>query len=239
METPRTGSTAIASELCSKYDGKSILHKHANYDDFRRIVGDDLYNFFVFAGVRNPLDDAVSVYWKLKSNHKSKYTDPKHWLENGGSVTKRERRVFRFVQTSGSSFYDFLKFYYRMPYVSRINLNAPYCHYIIRYESLQADFDAVLSQLDLNKIRDIPVRNPTKHKPAWQQYYTDKCVQAYSAKVFAPFMREWDYRFPSKSFRKYISPVYFPLYELAKTTRGIYSRMVSHGLLVMIDRAPL
>jgi hypothetical protein len=75
VELPRTGSTAIRHELRELYDGTPILHKHSTYDEFRRQASVAELQYFVFSTVRNPLDDAVSRYFKLKTDHNLRFSN--------------------------------------------------------------------------------------------------------------------------------------------------------------------
>ena len=71
-----TGSSAIAKELCLNYQGEKYkkLRKHALYSSFLKVASDEEKNFFVFTSIRNPLDKLVSIYIKIKNNHRDRYT---------------------------------------------------------------------------------------------------------------------------------------------------------------------
>jgi hypothetical protein len=60
VELPLTASTAISRELRANYGGEKILFKHATYQDFLRVANTHEREYFVFSGLRNPLDKAVS-----------------------------------------------------------------------------------------------------------------------------------------------------------------------------------
>src|SRR4051812_19495236 len=89
-----TGSTAISSELCELYDGKKILNKHSRYHEFLKIATEEQKKYFVFSCIRNPMDMVVSAYMKFKTNHQGKYTDPKEWRENGGTIRQKNLRLY-------------------------------------------------------------------------------------------------------------------------------------------------
>ena len=76
VELPRTGSTAISRELVQNYEGAHILWKHATYQDFLKVAKPEEKEYFVFSGIRNPLDDAVSRYFKIMTDHRERFTDP-------------------------------------------------------------------------------------------------------------------------------------------------------------------
>ena len=63
----KTASSAVAAELCENYAGEMILKKHSTIAEFRRQATEDEKSYFTFAGVRNPLDVAVSRYEELES----------------------------------------------------------------------------------------------------------------------------------------------------------------------------
>ena len=76
VEIPLTASYAIRHELCEYYGGVPILHKHASFPDFLQIAAPHERDYFVFATVRNPLDETVSRYCKLRCDHKGTFSDP-------------------------------------------------------------------------------------------------------------------------------------------------------------------
>ena len=113
VEIPRTASTAIATELCLNYDGQKILHKHSLYPEFLRIANDEEKTYFVFAGVRNPLDVIVGRYFKLKNDHKGIYTNPKFWRKNGGWLSSKDLEKFNWLKDTNADFPAFFKKYYK------------------------------------------------------------------------------------------------------------------------------
>ena len=197
LQTPHTASTAIANELCKFYNGESILRKHANYLEFKRMSNSKEKNYFVFSTVRNPLDEATSIYTKYLTNHKSNYTDIKKRLENGGWVSKKHIRRYLFTQNKENDFGDFLKKFFSHPYISVIEVNKKYCDYIMRYENIQNDFSNVLKLLDLKEVRPLPVLNKTENKSHYLHYYKDDDTIKHAIKISGPFMKEWGYSFPS------------------------------------------
>lgn len=236
LATPRTASTAIISELIKSYDGISILEKHSNYHEFFRYANKDQKNYFVFAGIRHPLDETVSLYEKLRTNHEGAYTNLNEWVENGGWVTKRMRNMFKFVNNPKNDFFDFLQKYYRFPYSSRIDINAKYCDYIIRYETINEDFTEVLNKIRLKKKRNLPIINKTREKKNFWRYFDNKKILKYCLKIFGPYMEKWGYEFNNdhKMFN-YLSNYYRIFYKIIVKFRAIHSRMVSYNLQNLID----
>ncbi|MDA8962192.1 hypothetical protein N9H37_02440 [Congregibacter sp.] len=228
IETPHTGSTAISAELKRHYGGQEILHKHANFHEFKKIATQAQSDYFVFAGVRNPLDEAQSLYFKFLTNHKKNYTDPAKALENGGWVTKRKRQIFKLVQGT-QDFTLFVESFYGFVYTSNININKKHCDYILRFESLSSDFLEVLRQVGASPVRALPVINKTQEKES-----ANFCMSAATykrlLKCFGPFMREWGYDFPEE-YSSTVSRSDLVVYWAAKLARGFYSEYVKEGPL--------
>ena len=223
IETPRTASSAISAELRENYAGVKILHKHANYPDIPKSIRRELGDYVVFAGVRNPLDDAASLFQKLLTNHKGAYSDPTQWVENGGWVNSRLRRLFRLVHSPRATFLGFLKHAFPQTYCSRICINKRHCDAFIRFENLQADFTSVLNFIGLPQKREIPQRNVTAGKKTYSEYFDESAeTRLQIAKTFGPFMIEWGYIERGDPLFELVSRTDFLKYELIKSLMRPY-----------------
>lgn len=229
LETPHTGSTAISKELVENYGGKKILHKHANYHEFLKIATNKQKKYFVFAGVRDPLDEAVSLYNKFLGDHKSNYTDPRKLLKNGGWVTERKIKIYELVQST-KDFEAFLKGFYTRVYTNNINVNKNRCDYIMRFERLDKDFSKALKELGIKKKRPLPIVNKTKNKSGFASYYKGGSID-YAVKIFSPFMKEWSYEFPKEWGSVKTSAYGRFIYSANKAGRTAYSKYVKEGPL--------
>jgi hypothetical protein len=196
IENPHSASTAISRELCEKYDGKTILHKHAIYHEFKRNANAQELNYFTFACIRNPLDEAVSLYYKLKSNHKGKYTNPKRLAKYGGSVTKWELKKYKFIKDNNADFTEFCKRFYNLPYGSIIELSAKHCDFIMRFENLQDDFSEALRLIGVEQKRSLPQQNKTDEKEADFLSYVRPEIYNKTKRIFGPFMKKHGYDLP-------------------------------------------
>jgi len=196
VEVPQTGSVAISHELCDYYDGQTILEKHSFYSDFLKIASPEEKRYFVFAGVRNPLDDTVTWYYKLKTNYGQEFTDP----------DKRKRikllrkfigtRMFEDIHEAAMDFQTYFVKYYKFPYNNFASMIYGRYDYLIRFENLQEDFTRVLQLLGLEQKRLLPVRNWTKERGKnFLSYYTPEIIPR-AKRVFGPFMKQWGYQFP-------------------------------------------
>ncbi|HMQ51118.1 MAG TPA: sulfotransferase family 2 domain-containing protein [Anaerolineae bacterium] len=196
ISVPHTACTTIRRELCEFYEGQEILHKHAHYNEFLKIANPEERKYFAFAGIRNPLDEAVSYYFKLKSNHRGNYTKPEKLVENGGFVTQTQLERYRFVTDHQADFATYFKHFYRTPYKNTYTWAHEELDYLVRYENLQEDFGKALELCGIQPVRWLPLFNKTADKnPDYLTYYpADTYEQA--GQVFGPFMKKWGYHFP-------------------------------------------
>jgi hypothetical protein len=196
IELPHTASSAISKELREFYDGSKILRKHAFYHDFLKIANPEEKRYFVFAGIRHPADEVVSLYLKYKNNHRDAYTNPVKWKENGGFVKETDIKVYSFIQRTDADFSTFFKKYYQWPYDNWSSLAHKKFDHVIRFESLQEDFATVLKLLGIEQKQPLPIINKTQEKVSFWSYYTPE-IRNQATQVFGPFMEKWGYTFPS------------------------------------------
>lgn len=198
LEHPATACTAIARELVEFYDGEAILFKHASYLHFVDWAGPATDDFFIVGGNRNPMDQAVSGYFKMKTNHHDVFTNPECLIKNGGFVSERRLRAFQFIQENDADFAEFFKRFCRYPFVNPVALSLPHLDHIIRFEHIQEDFSALLARLGLDQIRPIPTVNKTnKPKRDYRSYYVPE-IRARAVRVLGPLMSYSGYAFPQE-----------------------------------------
>lgn len=252
VELPRTGSTAVAKELLSQYGGERILRKHSTYVDFARIASHDEKQFFVFSSVRNPLDDAVSHFFKLKTDHHGRFSDPvrmQYRVGNKGADAYRatgtnrrgerpRRRTFRersdnrkyeFVRRRDAEFSEFFLRYHWLPYDNWSRLSHADLDFVIRFENLQEDFAEALDLIGLPMTRPLPVINKTAGKSSdYLRYYTPATV-ARAKRVYGPYMRRWGYEFPPE-WGQVRGPHWEDMvYDLLALPRSVYWKYLRKG----------
>jgi hypothetical protein len=197
VELPRTGSTAIRRELRELYDGKPILHKHATYEEFLKIASADEKGYFVFSGIRNPLDDAVSQYFKLKTDHNRRMTDPARAPKRKPLLNRLvDRGVFRYLQRNDPDFATYFMRYHRLPYDRWSSLSHDRFDYIIRFENLADDFAEALRRIGIEPKRPLPAINATAARSRDYRDYYPPHTRARARRVFGPYMERWGYAFP-------------------------------------------
>jgi|GEM_PF-285679 len=234
IAVPRTGSTTISEELCEMYEGESILDYHSNYFEFARQCSEEESSYFVFCGVRNPLDDAVSLYMKFMTDHDKGYSEEKWRLDKGGYMSKRRVEIHKHLKNVDRPFAVFLRKFYdfrNFPYTSNADINVGFCNAIIRVESLEKDFDAVLGKIGVEKKRPLPMKNPTRTKENFLNYYADNQTRNMAVRIFGPAMEEWGYSFPDLWNAGKCGTIDRGRYHLMKKLRHLYARHFMAGAL--------
>lgn len=204
VELPHTGTTAITKELRLNYDGESILFRHATYQEFLLHATEDEKRYFVFSCIRNPMDDAVSCYFKYRNQvkgfigfdveSKPSFSD---WRDISRRIIYRFRyNRYHYVHDNNADFAQFFLKYYRLPYDNWSSLSHQDFGYIIRFENLQGDFANALSILGIEQVRPLPVVHKTSGRAQnFSTYYTPNTWER-AGKVFGPYMEKWGYEFP-------------------------------------------
>jgi hypothetical protein len=198
VEYPRTGTTAVSKELCENYAGKRILRKHSTYQEFLKVATPEEKKYFVFASVRNPLDDAVSHYFKLKTDHGERYTN-REKVRNGKRLSEiMDAYLFRYLQKKDMDFPTYFRRFYVIPYNTWSTISIKRYDYIMRFENLTDDFANVLKKLGITPVRPLPHRNVTgERKKEYWMYYTPEIIPR-ARRIFGPFLKQWGYEFPKE-----------------------------------------
>ena len=188
VEVPRTGSSAVRLELREKYGAEPILRKHATYRDFLRQATEDEKTYFVFSGIRNPLDVAVTRYVHIKGNVKDHFTDTWSVKIRNSLASRIERRIYAWTQRTNATFADFLKRWYIVPYDTWTSLDHERIDMVLRFEHLQEDFAEALRRIGLEQVRPLPAINVTPGRERdFVGYYTPDIVER-AVWVFGPYM---------------------------------------------------
>ncbi|MEM1145317.1 MAG: hypothetical protein AAGI88_22285 [Pseudomonadota bacterium] len=203
IELPYTATRAISDELRRNYDGVEILNKHSNYPEFAKFATETELDYFVFCGIRNPLQIPISLYLKYRNTETSAL-----WLGDPGRSEAKNlvSRVYdllavqkvRMAKKDEVSFDDYFLQNYRVPFDNWSRVTLPHCDYVLRFEELQEGFASVLEKIGIQQVRDLPRRGNAvawSHDPS-EYYGTRSIVRA--KWVFAPYMRRWGYSLPEQ-----------------------------------------
>ena len=142
IQTPMTGSSAVAKELIENYEGRAILSKHAVYSTFLANANSEQRNYFVFSGIRHPLDKMVSNYQKMLNNHNDRFTQKLNADPRKAIFQIRDRVRYRRVK-KGWNYEQFLQ--HSKVYDEVSSLDHHKLNYVMKFETLENDFEKVLS----------------------------------------------------------------------------------------------
>ena len=195
---PFSASSAITKELNLQYEGKPYLQKHSLYHEFQKKATKEELKYFVFAVLRNPMEIATTIYSKMKSNSKGNFTNPELYKENGGHITKEQRKRFDFIHKNNATFGEYFLNFYTRPYDNLASGTLEKCDFIIRYENISQDYLKALKKTGINNPRPLPVANQTSGKKNSLLSYYNKEIKDRSIYVFGPFMKKYGYDFPKE-----------------------------------------
>ncbi len=198
VEAPLTGCSAISSELRLNYDGENILYKHATYNEFLKTATNEERKYFAFVGVRNPLDNSVSQYFKYKTNHKGNYSNSDILEKNGGFVTDLDIKKYLFITDNNADYATYFAKFYDYSVYNNYYLMPKRFNFIVQFENIQASFSDAIEAIGLPLVRPLPTVNKTAKKDDdFWAYYTpalhDKAIYK-----FGPFMKEQGHTYPDE-----------------------------------------
>lgn len=230
VELPRTGSTAISRELRENYAGERILRKHSTYYEFLKKATPEEKTYFTFSCIRNPLDDAVSRYFKLRSDHRRRYTDPDKLKKRWTVVERMETWLYHYIQKTGDDFPSFFLKFYLLPYDNWASMTHRQFDCVLRFEHLREDFDQVLRLIGIEPVRPLPVVNKTGARARdYLAYYTPRTIPR-ARRIFGPFMRQWGYQFPPEWGETAVPGWHQFQYEFIARFRHLYWRHLRYRI---------
>ncbi|OGY49124.1 MAG: hypothetical protein A3D39_01735 [Candidatus Buchananbacteria bacterium RIFCSPHIGHO2_02_FULL_39_17] len=193
IQVNQTASTAVAQELCQFYGGEPILWQHATYQHFLKTASLTEKKYFLFAGVRNPLDVTVSLYFRRKLDLFGHLRDIRH-----RAATIHNYKLHYFIVRKQPTFADFFKKFYRFSiYNEWKTLKFNRLNAVYRFENLQSDFSEILKKIGISQVRPVLIINQTpKDQPNFQDHYPVE-IQGWAKIIFGDYMRKWGYQFPA------------------------------------------
>jgi len=196
FELPRTGTTSIGEKLVTagvgvKYDG----YRHISISKFYRKNRKKYSDYKIVACIRNPMDRVLSLYLKMQRDHNGYFSK----LESRSDKSFAQKvaiKRYRDIQVNNLSFEQYFLKYFKFPYVDWMYYDSKYCNQILRFESLQEDFNKVLSDLGVEIDSALPTSNVLTGKPKYLTYYTDR-IQGRAQYVFGIYLKKNGYSFPA------------------------------------------
>lgn len=196
IEVPRTGSTAVARELVSRYGGRPVLSKHSTDIDFLRAASAEQRGYRRIGGVRHPFDDVVSEFQKLVNNHRGAYDDPGQQVENGGWVKPEKRQQFEFVQGGADFGAFFRRFHAGAVQLQTWDIASRDLDDLLRFESLSTDFERLMTSFGTDGVRPLPTVNATAGRSSIPEAYADPELQRLAVQACGPRARFLGYDIP-------------------------------------------
>lgn len=224
---PLAASTAISKELCEMYAGKPILSKHSIYQDFLEIATEEEKKFKVFVCSRNPLDISVSYYTKMIKDISGNFSNQKLLRKNGGHLKSRDYKLAKYFRDNGADYTTFLKKYYQFPFDNWLSITKPYCDFVIRFDSLQEDFESALKICGIEPKRRLPVVNKTTDKASYLTYYTAENKRIGLA-IFGPYLKEHKMAFPEEWKNTKVGWRHHLVYRLMRIVRKFFWKYKSY-----------
>ena len=225
VQIPHTGSTNIGEELLNNFGGREILKKHSYLDSLKNNYKNIYDNYFIVGSTRNPLDERVSFFYKMKNNHMGLYSgetvDPK---ANKGGVLSRS--YYNKIQ-KGMNFDEYILSLPNLKYVSPISIHQKRYDMILRFENLTEDFSKLLRVLNSKKESNLQHGNKTKNRDRhYTKFYTKKESIYKAVYIYSDFMKEHNYNLPEDWIRDgyQISTSSFK-YGFSKVIKNIFWRI--------------
>lgn len=234
IEFPLTGSTSVSKALVENYGGERILHKHASYFDFKKIATEKENQYFIFSCIRNPLDQAVSHYFKYKNDHKGRYSG---LIKSRGFrhyIYRYQIKRFNYVANSASFDEYFLKFY-KWPYNSWSTISHPYCDYVMRFKDLNTSYMEALKRIGIEAPLPLPKANKTSKKSSsFISYYSPKSIIR-AKKVYSIYMSLIGYDFPKEWGDVKITMTDRMQFRLQNLYKHFYWKCLRYYILILLN----
>ena len=197
VQIPHTASTDIGELLINEYGGVSILSKHSYLDELRIFYPELYKNYFIIGGVRNPLNERVSSFHKLLSNHVGLYEG----VPSSNRIRKARgigqilrKRIIRDRQ----SFSDYFIQSVRWVYFSPIHIRRERYDFIYSIENLDQEWRQICKLLGM-KYAAIGHSNITEGAPTGLMNQSLVCIIKLkcATRMFGNFMKQFKYSFPA------------------------------------------
>ena len=195
VQIPHTGSTGIGRRLVEDHGGREVLCKHSYLDELKARYPREYRDYFIVGGVRNPMDDKVSSFFKMKSDHLGLYSGN---LKDEKAIAsgRRGRKLRRTIVENDMSFSESFVKSVRFVYWNPISILQDRYDLVSRFENIQTGMQRVMQEVGAPALT-LRKNNPTAGRDRDYSTYYDHAAQVHARRIFSPFVHEWDYDFPN------------------------------------------
>jgi hypothetical protein len=191
IQNPRTASTAMGEGLLvprlgAELVGTSPSHetagdKHASASELVRrglLSADEVDRLYVFGTIRNPYDSLVSLYEKMTGSYSALADDPTSWVHKQPAYLASMRVAREAEFSEWVIFHLTRRPAWLVPLAAVTRGRAVDDRFLgldrlLRFEDLQAGFDAAMDDLGLARL-EIPLVNVTGRDDGYRPRYTGR-----------------------------------------------------------------
>ncbi|MET0832082.1 MAG: sulfotransferase family 2 domain-containing protein [Acidimicrobiia bacterium] len=191
IQNPRTASTAMGEGLLmprlgAEFVGTPPSHetagdKHASASELVRrglLTTDELDRLYVFGAIRNPYDSLVSLYEKMSGSYAALVDDPTSWVHKQPAYLASMRVAREADFSEWAIFHLTRRPAWQLPVAAFSRGRVVGDRFLrldrlLRFETLQADFDAAMDDLGLGRL-EIPRLNVTDRDRAYRPRYSTR-----------------------------------------------------------------
>lgn len=216
---PRTGGSAVAEHLVKYFEGewlpsKDVLDENGNIllqskhqpleslIKFGFIDEKEVAEYVVFTNVRNPSESLISLYEKYKGRYAKWRDEGNFWVLHSGpkilaeidyclNHSFTEWVISRYWKSAILSMFNLRQFSVYETYTNR-------CNYILKKETLSADFKDMLEKCNIDGNGNIEVYNETETKKANSNTRYNLLTKLIICTTYKSDFRKYGYRFKNR-----------------------------------------
>jgi hypothetical protein len=190
VHVPQTGGTAVRRYLVDNLGGVQVAPTHQVWEQVApRLPRPDRLR--VMTAIRHPMDQTVSSYHKLVTDHHSEFS-------RGVASQRRLQQRDHVVMGDGGFESWFLRYRTRV-FSPRWLGSVRRSTWVLRFENLEDDLHAALRSAGVSDVEPLDRVNSTqRERTALGVDFRSVRARRRAARVFGPFMSEFGYEHPQE-----------------------------------------
>lgn len=196
VQIPHTASTDVGNFLVESMGGRRILAKHSLLPELR-VAHPNMYRDYRIVGsTRNPLDERVSIYHKLLSDHGGRYSTSAS-VDGKVPSDRYARYIRRRILDEEMSFDEYFLKFCRLTFFSGLYFDRCRFDRVLRFESVGEDLENVVREVGYQGEINLRRQNVTQGKTQeFLSYYPDS-IWGKAYQVFGRYCEDWGYDIPA------------------------------------------